>query len=519
MSLSVAQLQSVIEEIRALVSASPVRKAYCEDGETFVLELRAVGANHLLLFSLVAGGERLHFVDQKPTQPAEPAAFVMLLRKHLVGARFRSVKQLQEDRIVSLQFERAEASEITLLCELMRRGANVFLLDRSKRILGMQLANRSRRRRLVTGERYVLPEPPSPEVVDRARGDDLSLAELPADGQRSARLQAHYLEKLGNKEAARQSHAALRRLRRERKAMDRRAAAIERDLARAREAEQFRKWGELLQSAHGRIPRGEKIGRVPDYYVEGMPEVEIPLDVKLDLQGNIDRYFKQYRKFQGAVSDIESRLERTRERLGALERAFETVADLAWHATAGEVGERASDSPRSMAEGTADDALEAMDDVLRELEAQGWLPRPRVTTKKKSQATPAVPYREFQSKSGRAILVGKGAKQNDQLTLHVAKGNDLWLHAHDWAGSHVVVKLDRNEDIDQESLLDAATLAAHYSGAKSFAIMEVIHTRAKNVRKPKGFPPGKVLVSQTKTITVRREDDRLARLMGRDSPG
>ena len=78
------------------------------------------------------------------------------------------------------------------------------------------------------------------------------------------------------------------------------------------------------------------------------------------------------------------------------------------------------------------------------------------------------------------------------------------------------MRLERHEEIDQESLLDAATLAAHYSGSKNPAVMEVIYTFAKHVRKPKGFPPGKVTVSNTKAITVRMEDERLRRLLVRD---
>jgi len=511
MSLSSCQLAAVVEEIDALVLDAPVRKAFCADEETFVLEARAPGKNHLLLFSLTHGGERTHFVASKPTQPPEPASFVMLLRKHLVGARLRSVKQLQGDRIVSLEFERGPAGSVTLLAELLRRGGNIFLLGAKGELLGSLLANQSHRRRLVPGARYVLPEPPSEAVRARSQADALTLAELPADGQRSAKLETYYGEALSQRDAVRRSHAALRRLRREQKTISRRAGAVEKDLDRAHEAQRYRKWGELLQSAHGQITRGTEIARVPDYYVEGTPEVEIPLDVKRDLRSNIDHYFKLYRKFQGAVPEIQARLERTIERLEGLGRALGAVEGLAWLATAGEVGVEASKSAISR-----EQALAEIDEQLAQLETEGLVSKPRPPTPKKAQAGPALPYREFQSKSGRAIFVGKGAKQNDRLTVQIARGHDLWLHAHDWAGAHVVVRLERHEEIDQESLLDAATLAAHYSGSKNPAVMEVIYTFAKHVRKPKGFPPGKVTVSNTKAITVRMEDERLRRLLVRD---
>jgi predicted ribosome quality control (RQC) complex YloA/Tae2 family protein len=113
--------------------------------------------------------------------------------------------------------------------------------------------------------------------------------------------------------------------------------------------------------------------------------------------------------------------------------------------------------------------------------------------------------------------VGRGGKDNDALSLKVARGNDLWLHAHNWAGAHVVVRLRRDQEVPEQLLLDAATLAAFYSKGRNDTVIEVTYTRAKNVRKPKGLPPGRVTVAGGKTLALRIEPARLQRLLGREA--
>jgi predicted ribosome quality control (RQC) complex YloA/Tae2 family protein len=110
------------------------------------------------------------------------------------------------------------------------------------------------------------------------------------------------------------------------------------------------------------------------------------------------------------------------------------------------------------------------------------------------------------------VLVGRGAAENDALTRSVARGNDPWLHARGRAGAHVVIRLG-GAPLDQETLLDAAHLAAHFSDARGEPQAEVAWTRAKHVRKPRGAAPGAVTYSQEKVMRLRVEPERLARLL------
>ncbi len=128
----------------------------------------------------------------------------------------------------------------------------------------------------------------------------------------------------------------------------------------------------------------------------------------------------------------------------------------------------------------------------------------------------ALPYRSFASLAGAPILVGKGAEENDALTLTVAHGNDLWLHARGVAGAHVVVRLARGKAPDQETLLDAAHLAVHFSDARGAPVVDVAYTRAKYVRRSKGAPPGAVTYSQEKVLPLRVEPARLERLLAEE---
>ena len=115
-------------------------------------------------------------------------------------------------------------------------------------------------------------------------------------------------------------------------------------------------------------------------------------------------------------------------------------------------------------------------------------------------------------------MVGRGADRNDELTFQVARGSDLWLHARDVPGAHVVVPLRSGAPIDEQTLLDAATLTAHHSAARGEPQVDIGYTLRKHVRKPPRSRPGSVLTSDLKTIRVRLEPARLSRLLASRLP-
>ncbi len=132
---------------------------------------------------------------------------------------------------------------------------------------------------------------------------------------------------------------------------------------------------------------------------------------------------------------------------------------------------------------------------------------------KRQRPAPTPPHRTFTGSDGRLILVGRGASQNDELTLHVAKPHDLWLHAKGEAGAHVVVPLPKGSTCPGELLVDAAHLAAHFSKARDEAIVEITYVPKRFVRKPRGSAAGLVVVDREKVLTLRRDPDRIEKLL------
>jgi predicted ribosome quality control (RQC) complex YloA/Tae2 family protein len=114
-------------------------------------------------------------------------------------------------------------------------------------------------------------------------------------------------------------------------------------------------------------------------------------------------------------------------------------------------------------------------------------------------------------------LVGRGAAHNDELTLHVARPHDLWLHAKNRVGAHVIVPLDKGHTCPGDLLVDAAHLAAHFSDARNETTVEIQHTPRRHVRKPKGSPPGLVVVDREKVFVLRVDPGRLRELLEREA--
>ena len=464
MSLSHAQLDAITQEIDELAVPSSLQRVFARDAKAIVLQLRGGGQTRYLLLDPTSGSTRLHFVDAKPQQPPSPPGFVMLLRKRLVGAVLQSVQLAVDDRVVSLHFEKRiedERRPLVLVARLFGRTGKIELLDEFASTESSGAA--------------------SPNQTE----DPLHLATLPV-GERSATVARWYAQQLG--EAAEdRGRADLRgALKREVKRARRLVKNLQADLDRVDAAAGYRRFGELLQSAYALdVPRGAEFVAVPDYYADGAPQVEIPLDPTRGLKDNIARYFHEYRRMTAAGDQITERLFDAEEKLEALEAA------------------------RARLDTVPEDELEAFGDELR----HGGLLRRRRKQQVKGRAVARKPYREFTARSGARVLVGRGSRDNDELTTRIARGRDVWLHARDWAGSHVLLRMDADGEPRGEDLRDAALLAAHFSKGKNDTTVEVTHTRAKWVRKPKGAPAGLVTVAGGSTVIVRTDDPRLWELL------
>jgi predicted ribosome quality control (RQC) complex YloA/Tae2 family protein len=250
----------------------------------------------------------------------------------------------------------------------------------------------------------------------------------------------------------------------------------------------------LLAYAHA-VPRGAGSVEVPDPYT-GEPKC-IELDPALPVTVQAQRRYDRARRMAEGLQIAQQRLAQTEAELAT---ALPVRGALA--------------APAELSE----DALTALRAQLIDL---GALPKPkpaRPPQEKKDRRIQGENVRRFVSIEGYDVLVGRDNEQNDRLTLRIANGNDIWLHVGSGRpGSHVVVRLPKGKTASLDTLLDAGTLAVHFSKARGERTVDVIYTLAKNVRKPKGLPPGAVVPSQQKSLTIRLEETRLRRLL--DSAG
>lgn len=269
------------------------------------------------------------------------------------------------------------------------------------------------------------------------------------------------------------------------------------ELADCARAQDYLECGELIKAHIGLIPRRAEQVELPDLYHPGQTRI-VELDPMLKPMDNARKYFKKQHKLQAGEAIIAEQINLGRVELEGLLRI--------------------SDKYR-MWEENADPALPPADELVREaaglkIHIEGL--EPVKTPQEVKHAAPSG-VRVFTSHDGFTIYVGKNAQDNDNLSIRIARGNDWWLHVAHLQGSHVVVRGDgrlRGEDpLPQETLLDAAHLAAYFSKARNATRPEIHYCQAKNIRKAKGSPAGQVIVNNGKTLALRVEENRLKRLL------
>jgi predicted ribosome quality control (RQC) complex YloA/Tae2 family protein len=277
---------------------------------------------------------------------------------------------------------------------------------------------------------------------------------------------------------ARQLEALKSALRKKLKRVVKKVEALESDLAKVARYRAYDRYGELLKPRLGEIRKGAASITVTDYFDPALPELVLPLDPAKSPQGNMEDYFRKYRKFLSAEKEIPPRLLTAQAEAAALRESLT--------------------------------ALDRDDVPAPEGNLVGAVREPPLRRKKENAS--AKPFRRFMSEAGDAILVGRNSRENEELTFGLARSHDLWLHASGVPGSHVVLRLEKGAEIRKESLLDAATLALQYSDLRKSGQGEVLYAYRKHVRKLRGAKPGLVTVTQDKHLYIKLDRRRLQRL-------
>ena len=571
MPLDAVTVSALAKELSERLEGGRIDKVQQPERDMLLLSLRAKGENLRLVIAAGTGNARAGITRGSFENPAEPPMFCMLMRKHLVGARILSVTQPEYERMLIFTLDTHDElgvqSEKKLAVELIGRSANAVLIGADGRIIDcmrrMDFAGDALRR-MLPGMIYRLPpkqEKPvffaldpaqrraliasadktvpvdkwlmdsfsalSPlicrELAYRCNNDYVNLPDacdalcevvaagelapwlISIDGKPkdfsfmaisqygpaaqlerydsfSEMLDAFYTRRDRAEQQRRRSHDLTKTVRTLRDRQQRKLAAQHEELRRTEGREDIRHQAELVTANIYRLRRGDRSLDCEDYYDPACPVVHIELDPLKTPQQNAAALYKEYNKLKAAEQHLtvltregERQLDYLNSVLDELERA-ETDRDLS--------------------------------DIRRELTETGYI-RARKGGKAE-RVKPQSPLK-FVSDDGLEILAGRSNAQNDELTLKLARRTDYWLHTQRVHGSHGIIRCE-GEEPPPRTLEQAAGIAAYYSQARGAGKVQVDYTMVRNVRKPSGALPGKVIYTDHKTLLAESDGALAERL-------
>jgi predicted ribosome quality control (RQC) complex YloA/Tae2 family protein len=271
-------------------------------------------------------------------------------------------------------------------------------------------------------------------------------------------------------------------------------------------ADLSRRMGEILVAHQGEVSRGATQVILPDHAGGPGATIVIPLDAALPPAANAERYFKTARRGRRGSLRVAARLRETEEELARVHGWAQRVADASRLETLEALQKELEAAPRVLA--PRDRAALAGSPAEPAEDGRGRTGR---SGARRRVAGPEP--RRFLSSDGLPILVGRDTEGNDYLTTHLARSQDVWLHAQGRSGSHVVIRApQRANGVPRRTLIQAAQLAAYYSQARNDGKVAVDYTLRKYVRKPRKAKPGLVTISQEKTIIVSPDKSLVQKL-------
>ena len=543
---------AMIHELNQTLQNGRVTKISQPYPNEVILTIRANRTNYPVLLSANPRYARFQITQIPYTNPAVPTNFTMMLRKYLEGAKLLEIKQLDNDRVVYFEFltrnELGDKLPLLLSAEIMGRYSNVILINQSTnkiidtiKHVGM---DQNRYRTLLPGATYRQPPTqnkenpfeqdsntfeeliqkyPNREVLAdnllkqyqgiskdnalaladklhssnnfvQAFNDFLAMTEDPIPTMNgnnfsiftdnpndkkfttlSEMLDVFYHTKANRDRVQQQGGQLLHVIRKNLQRNKKKLKKLSNELKATENADEYRIKGEVLTTYLYQIKRGMTKITLPNFY-DNNKEITISLSNQLSPSQNAQKYFKKYQKLKNAVTFVNEQIELTKKEVAYLEE-IQTQIELATPAD--------------------------LNDIKTELQQEGYIKKKQQKSKHSSRVKINKPE-SFIASDGTEILVGKNNLQNEKLTLHTAKKTDIWLHAKNIPGSHVIIKSNNPSD---ETLFEAAMLAAYFSKFRSSANVPIDYVQVKNIRKPNGSKPGFVIYEGQKTLTVTPTED------------
>ena len=467
-------LEQIRRELESFLIGQKFGKIFTLSRFTMAVDFRLPDGQFLFI-SVEPSAPRVYLIRRRlrdvEKQSVNPHPFFLFLKKRLSNAVLETIEKVENERILifvlSARTELGETEKYSLAAQLTGRSANLFLLDKTGYILDKLRETFGTGQEV--GDRY---SAPVREEVKRRRGEEESFSQGEFQTLSEA-LDNFQLEKEAENRFKTRAKAAENKIKQEISKREKLFGKLSQDLANHGDAESWKRFGDLILAnlADAVMVDGKLL--VVDYFDENVPAIEIEIDEHDSLTAAAEKFFRRYTKARNAKEEISKRL-----------------ADLELQIT----------NYKLQKERIKQAIDERDDDFL--IEFSGEKSEKATSRRKDKQTENFTGARRFVSSDDYEILVGKASKDNDFLTFRVAKSQDLWLHAADYPGSHVVVRNPNRREIPQKTLLEAAQLAAFYSHARQQPKVAVHYTPKKFVNKPKGAALGLVSLSSFKTILV-----------------
>jgi predicted ribosome quality control (RQC) complex YloA/Tae2 family protein len=559
--------RAITNEFSTLLKGGRINKIHQPYKNEIVLIIRANGKNHKLLLSVHPNYARAQLTNETYDNPSEPPMFCMLLRKHLEGFILEDVHQVSLDRIIIFEVKgRNEIGDISykqLIVEIMGRHSNIILVDKTKNVILDSIKHISfavnTHRAIMPGQEYISPPEQHKHNPLTATEDDilksidfnagkldkqlvenfagisplfareivfqagianrmtlpksfLSIIQRIKDHQYSPSitikdqkesfylfplehvkgeskgynslgelLDRFYFGKADRDRVKQQANDLERFIINEKEKNEKKMKKLQETVKEAGNADKYQLYGELLTANLYAAQKGMKEIQVINYYDENGGTVTIPLNPQKTPSENAQKYFTRYQKAKTALVMANEQLEKAREEVAYFDALLQQVE---------------AASTKDIAE------------IREELVEGGYL-RDRQKKGNKNVKNMKPVLDQYAASDGTEILVGKNNKQNDYLTNKLAGRDEIWLHTKDIPGSHVVI---RSQNPSDETILEAAQLAAYFSKARSSSSVPVDFTQIRYVKKPNGAKPGYVIYDNQQTVYITPDEDTILKL-------
>lgn len=478
MSLNHKEIDLILDELG--LPGSWIQKILQPAYDTMLFELYGPKGASKLLVSVASGACRIHSVEHPVAKNERPLRFMECLKSRIRGGKILSARQLGTDRIIVMEIGVGESSSPTLyrlVFRLWSGAGNMLLIDSDGCIVDALV--RKPEKGEISGQRFSIEEGATTVEQPGKIKKNFEIRDLPGTGNFNQRVEQHYSNSAGALSKDRLLEQAREKYAKRLSVLERKVQALEAKRTEYEAADRFREIGDILMAGgyeYGKSPAaaGKKSIFVETFDFYRKEPVRIQLDASLTSVQNAQAYYDRHRKAESGLGEVERELKKLSNEIGEL---------ASWMQAIEEESDPFAIAQKLQKSGTV------RENPVRKYPCL-WIERDEWT-----------------------ILIGRSAKENDELLRHYAKGPDLWLHARDWAGSYVFIKSRKQKSYPLDLLLDAGMLALYYSSARKNIDGDVYYTPVKYLRRVKNGPRGLVIPTLEKNLHVAIDPERMKQLL------